>query len=308
LVITTDSAAGAGQVGLGVAVALCSAVAYNAGYLLEKQALSALPRLQARPVSLVRTVVRSPRWLAGFLAMLVGLGLQVLALTLAPVTVVQVVLAAGVLALVVLARLVLGERLGFRDWSALMLVLAGVIAIAISAGAGARLAHTAPADRFAVVVVLVSVLAGGFGWLAVRDRCSGGRREAAGLALAAGLLYGVGALAEKAVATRLVGHGIAAGGVTSLGTVYPWVFVVATFAGMVAFQLGLQRQPASMLVPLANVVSTGCALIGASVVFGELLVPGGWWSLPRLLGFAAVLAAVAVLVAEPDDRRAPAMA
>ena len=99
-----------------------------------------------------------------------------------------------------------------------------------------------------------------------------------------------------------------AGGVTSLGTVYPWVFVVATFAGMVAFQLGLQRQPASVLVPLANVVSTGCALIGASVVFGELLVPSGWWSLPRLLGFGAVLAAVAVLVAEPDDRRAPAMA
>ncbi len=308
MVITTDSAAGAGQVGLGVAVALCAAVAYNTGYLLEKQALGSMPRLPARVVPLLRTVVRSPRWVAGFAAMLAGLGLQVLALTLAPVTVVQVVLAAGVVALVVLARLVLGERLGSRDWAALGLVIAAVIAIAISAGAGARLAHTAPADRFAAVVVLVSVMAAGFGWLALRDGSSGGRREAAGLAVAAGLLYGVGALAEKAMATRMVGHGIVAGGVASLGTAYPWVFVVTTFAGMLAFQVGLQRQPASVLVPLSNVVSTGCVLIGASVVFGELLVPAGWWSLPRWLAFAAVLASVAVLAAEPDSRRASALA
>jgi drug/metabolite transporter (DMT)-like permease len=307
LVITTDGAAGAGQVGLGVAVALCSAVAYDIGYLLEKKALSDLPRLSTRPLALIRVVTRSPRWVVGFAAMLVGLALQVLALTLAPVTVVQIVLAAGLLSMVVLARLVLGERLGSRDWSALVLVLAAVVAIAVSAGAGGRLAHRAPADRFGAVAVLVIVLAAGFGWLALRDRRVGGRREAAGLALAAGLLYGVGALAEKAVATRLVGHGIVAGAITALGTAYPWVFVVATFAGMMAFQLGLQRQPASVLVPLSNVVSTGCALIGASVVFGELLVPEGWWSVPRLLGFAAVLVAVAVLVAEPDDRRTPAV-
>jgi drug/metabolite transporter (DMT)-like permease len=307
-VIPTDSTAGAGQVGLGVALALAAAVAYNAGYLLEKQALTALPRLQARPVALVRTVVRSRRWVAGFLAMLVGLALQVIALTLAPVMVVQVVLAAGVLAVVVLARLVLGERIGSRDWAALALVLAAVVAIAVSAGAGARLIHTVPADRFAGVVVLVAGLALALAWLARRDRWGGGRREIAGVALAAGLLYGIGALAEKAVATNLVGRGMVAGAVTALGTAYPWVFVVATFGGMVAFQVGLQRQPASVLVPLANVVSTGCALIGASVVFGELLIPAGWWALPRWLGFVAVVAAVAVLVAEPEDRRAPALA
>jgi drug/metabolite transporter (DMT)-like permease len=306
-VITTESAASASQVGLGVAVALASAVAYNVGYLLEKRALSALPPLEVRPVALVRTVIRSRRWVAGFMAMLAGLALQVIALTLAPVMVVQVVLAAGLLALVVLARVTLGEQMGSREWAALGLVLVAVIAIAVSAGAGARLIHTVPPDRFAAVVALVTGVAAGAGWLALRDRWGGGRREAAGLALAAGLLYGIGALSEKAVATSLVGHGIVAGGLLALGTAYPWVFVVATFGGMIIFQVGLQRQPASVLVPLANVVSTGCALIGASVVFSELLIPAGWWSLPRWLGFAAVLAAVAVLVVEPEDRRAPAL-
>jgi drug/metabolite transporter (DMT)-like permease len=246
-------------------------------------------------------------WVAGFGAMLAGLGLQVVALTLAPVTVVQPVLAAGVLALVVLGRLVLGERLGSRDWAALGLVIAAVIAIAISVEPGARLAPRVPGGRFAGVGVLAALLAAAAGYLAARERQPGGRREAAGLALAAGLLYGIGALAEKAVATRLVGHGMVAGAVTALGTVYPWVFVAATFAGMIAFQLGLQRHPASLLVPLANVVSTGCALVGASVVFGEWLIPAGWWALPRWLGFVAVLGSVAILVGEPDDRRTPAL-
>jgi hypothetical protein len=160
---------------------------------------------------------------------------------------------------------------------------------------------------------LVTLLAVAAGWLALRgDPGAGSRRDAAGLALAAGLLYGLGALAEKAVATRLVGHGLVGGAVSSLATAYPWVFLVATFGGLMAFQVGLQRQPASLLVPLSNVVSSGCALVGASLVFGELLLPAGWWSLPRWLGFAAVLAAVAVLAAEPESepepRRAAALA
>jgi drug/metabolite transporter (DMT)-like permease len=306
VVITTGSAAAGGQVALGVAIAVCSAALYDVGYVLEKQALAALPPLRLRPIELIRTVVRSRRWLVGFVAMLAGLALQVLALTLAPVTVVQPVLAAGVLALVVVGRLVLGERLGSRDRAAVALVLAAVVAIAISAGSGARLAHAAPAARFAAMTALVTLLAAGAGWFALRGgRRAGGRRDAAALALAAGLLYGIGALAEKAVATRLVGHGLVDGAVSSLGTAYPWVFLVATFGGLMAFQVGLQRQPASLLVPLSNVVSGGCALVGASLVFGELLLPAGWWSLPRWLGFAAVLAAVVVLAAEPEPDPEP---
>jgi hypothetical protein len=117
-----------------------------------------------------------------------------------------------------------------------------------------------------------------------------------GLAVGAGLLYGVGAVAEKAVATTLVGHGLVGGAGTALATPYPWVFVVATAAGLVVFQVALQRHPASLTASLANVASSLCALLGASVVFGELLLPPGWWSLARVAGFAAVVAAAAVLV------------
>ena len=322
--IPTGSAVGGGQVILGVVVAVCSAALYDAGYILEKQALATLPALPHRPIPLIRTVVRSPRWLAGFVSMLGGLALQLVALTLAPVTVVQPVLAAGVLALVVAGRALLGERLGPRERTAVALVVAAVLAIAVSAGPGARLARAAPAGRFAAMVALVMGLAAAAGWVAVRSGASAadprieapdgpgrsvsGRRHFLGLAVAAGLLYGIGALAEKAVATRLVGRGLVDGAVSALGTAYPWVFLVATFGGMMVFQVGLQRQPASLLVPFSNVISSGCALVGASVVFGELLIPAGWWSVPRWLGFAAVLAAVAVLGADRQPRTAPALA
>jgi hypothetical protein len=39
-VITSASAAGGGQVGLGVVVAVCSALFCDLGYVLEKQALA----------------------------------------------------------------------------------------------------------------------------------------------------------------------------------------------------------------------------------------------------------------------------
>jgi hypothetical protein len=81
----------------------------------------------------------------------------------------------------------------------------------------------------------------------------------------------------------------------ALRSPYPWLFLVVTFAGMVVFQLAMQRHAASLVATLSNTVSSICALTGASLVFGETLVPGGWWSLARLAGFVGVGAALLVL-------------
>ena len=254
--------------------------------------------MRLHPVDLLRTAAASPRWVAGFAAMLAGLGLQVVALTLAPVSVVQPILAGGLIALAAAGSTVLGERLSVRHKTALALVLAAVVLTAVSARGGGQLAAKVPVGRFAVMAAVVAVAAA----LAVatnRLRRPGMRDGATGLAavaVGAGLLYGLGAVAEKAVATRLHGHGLVRGAVSSLGTGYPWLFLVVTLCGMLLFQTGLQAHPASLMASLTNVVSTACALAGASVVFGEALLPPGWWSAPRLAGLAAVIAAVAVLV------------
>lgn len=288
---------------VGVALAVASALLYDLGYVLEKQALDRLPTLQPSPLGVLRVARSSRRWLLGFVSMLVGLGLQVGALTLAPVSVVQPILAGGLIALAAAGSSLLGERLTRRHHVALGLVVVAVVCVGASAHKSGRLAHHVPARSFLVLAGLIAVVAAISARTGLARRPRSGRLTLSGLtgtALAAGLLYGLGAIAEKAVATRMVGHGVLAGSVTSLATPYPWIFLVATLVGMMVFQVGLQAHAASLMASLSNVTSTVCALVGASVVFQEALLPAGWWSLPRLAGFACVLASVAILALEDD--------
>ncbi len=311
------SGGGAGRDLLGAVIAGCSAVLYDAGYILEKQALIELPDVGLHPLHLLRTAGASPRWLVGFAAMLVGLALQVAALTLAPVSVVQPILAGGLIALAAVGSLILGERLSGRHKTVLVLVLLAVAATAASAAGSDPVARVVPPARLAAmsaVVIALAALAARAGLAGTGARRTGGGRGGAtpagfagiaGVAVGAGLLYGLGAVAEKAVATRLVSHGLVAGAGLSLLTAYPWLFVATTLAGMVLFQVGLQAYPASLMASLTNVVSTACALAGASFVFGEALLPTGWWSVPRVAGLLAVLLAVALLAGDAPGAADP---
>ncbi|HUJ67487.1 MAG TPA: hypothetical protein VLX59_18210, partial [Acidimicrobiales bacterium] len=212
----------------GVVVAVFSAALYNLGYVLEKQALADLPAVRFHPLSLLRTVAGSSRWLLGFSAMLAGLVFQLVALTMAPVSVVQPVLAGGLIGLVVIGSAVLEERLVWRQRAALILVLAAVVAIAVSARSGGDVARRVPGQAFAslaVPVILVGLLAS---WFGVSRRLRSGQLELVWVAIGAGLMYGLGAVSEKAVATNMVASGLVEGSLRSLATVYPWLFLAAT--------------------------------------------------------------------------------
>lgn len=290
---------------IGALVAVVSALMYDAGYVLEKQALASLPSGQ-KPLMLIRVAAANRRWLSGFIAMAGGLGLQVVALTLAPVSVVQPILAGGLIALAAAGSSLLGERLNRRHAVALALVVVAVVAVAASARGTAALATRVPGGRLLLLITVAAIIAGAAIQVgSVRNGRTGtggvGRLGASGLAgtaVAAGLLYGLGAVAEKAVSTRLVSHGVIEGALSSLATPYPWLFLATTLAGMVVFQVGLQAHPASLMASLTNVTSTVCALVGASVVFGEAVLPGRWWSLLRVSGFACVLTAVMLLAVD----------
>ncbi len=295
--------AGGAKLIAGTAVAVLAAALYNVGYILEKRALTDIPPLGVNPLRLVTTVTRSRLWLGGFAAMVAGLILQVAALTMAPVSVVQPVLAGGLVVLVVAGGPLLGEQLGRRQRTALVLVLAAVVAIAVSSRPGAHLASSVPSHSFAALALPVALVAAVAGWWGVRSKAAPMFTSAA-LAGAAGLLYGLGAVAEKAVATKVVGRGVVNGALSALVSPYPWLFLIVTFGGLVVFQLALQRHPASVVAILSNVVSSICALAGASIVFGEMLLPSGWWSLARIAGFAGVGAALLLLAV--DRRRVEA--
>lgn len=282
------AAGGHGHGMVGAALAVAAAVLYDAGYVLEKRALDELDADPAGAVVLLRLAARSSVWVAGFASMLAGLALQVLALSLAPVWVVQPILAGGLVGLAAAGPRLLGERLDSRHRWALILVLAAVGASAGSAGGSARVSDHVSDSRLVMLVVGAVLLAA-----ALHRREP---RRVAAAAAAAGVLYGAGAVAEKAVATRLATRGLLDGAVASLGTPYPWLFALATLLGLLAFQVGLRSHPATLMVSLTNVVSSIWVLAGAALVFGEDVLPATWWRAAFRLGaLAAAVSAVVIL-------------
>src|SRR5258706_6337903 len=131
--------------GLAVVVALLATTAYHLGLIVEKRALAELPAIDARhAVRLLKVLLTAPSWLAGFVLMLCGFALQVIALTLAPVSIVQPVLGSGVVILLVLSRIVLRERLRRLELACVLAMAIAIVVIALSAvGAAGRVGHEA---------------------------------------------------------------------------------------------------------------------------------------------------------------------
>src|SRR5260221_2008419 len=174
--------------GLAVVVALLATTAYHLGLIVEKRALAELPAIDARhAVRLLKVLLTAPSWLAGFLLMLCGFALQVIALTLAPVSVVQPVLGSGVVILLVLSRIVLRETLKRLELACVLAMAIAIIAIALSAvGPAGHVGHEASGLLLAAVAVPPDLVAVWVVASAVRAR-PGGRppRPSIGVSYAA---------------------------------------------------------------------------------------------------------------------------
>ncbi len=317
----------------GIILAVAASVIYNFGFILEKRALARLPAIDAHHLwRLLRTLFTAPAWLAGFALICGGLVLQVLVLSLVPLTVAQPLQACGVVVTIVFSRLVLHERLGRTE-----LACIGIIAIAVlllglsvghSAGAGAHAAGIAIAAAAAPACLAGLVI---YGWL-YRASSRRHRYPVSGVSygLCAGLMYGVAGLALKALsaaiftsraaphvpAAALAIHTAAAragavvpphraGGLLMAAVLSPYLYAVlaSSAAGMCLFQTALQRSPASIILPTANIISTGYLVVIGSWLFHERL-PAGPAPLAMRLGGGVAAVAVPVILTVAAERAA----
>ena len=289
----------------GLALALLATTAYNSGLIVEKQALLRLPAINGRRVvSLVLTVGTSPRWLAGFALMLCGLGFQVLALTLAPVTVVQPVMASGVAVVLVLSRLVLREHLGRGEYACVAVMALSVIVLALSAGK-AEVGHqfsAAAAAAVAIPSVLIALAAGSSG-LRAGARKHGPPVTGVSYGIATGLLYGVAALAIKALSGALLHrHGAAALLIAVLSSPYLYVMAACSAAGLLLFQTALQRCRISIVAPVSNVLGSIYFMVVGTWLFHERLPAEPGLLVLRLVGIVIACCVVALLSRRGDRR------
>lgn len=286
----------------GIALAFASAISYNAGFVVEKRALQRMPEVHAgRSLHMLRTLGSSPLWMLGFAMSLMGTGLQVLALSRAPLSVVQPIIASGIVVLLLLSRLVLAEHLGRVEWAGIVTVGIALVLVGISLDATSEPIGTAGSVLRIVAAAVPTALLAGAAFLAA------GRRQRASaplFGLAAGLVYGVSGLATKGVSVIVEEDGLMPAVPRVLAS--PDLYLLLAFAavGLLFFQTGLQRGRASVLVPVSSVVASAYPVAVGMVLFGERLPSAAWRIAVRCAGLAGVVVGTFVLASGRSLRAA----
>jgi hypothetical protein len=267
------------QIAGGLVLALASACALNWSYYVQHGAAASLPPLSLRrPLRSLAALFGNRRWLVGFWTGIGGWVLYVVALTLAPLSLVQACAAGGLAVLAALA----GVR-SRRERLAVATSVAGLVLLAISLAGDVRPSHPASL-RDAAIWMIASV---GLAALAAGPAAALITR-AAGLGMAAGVLYAAGDVGTKAAVS---------------GGFHP-AFVPALLAchglAFVALQLGFQRGSALTTAGLATLWTNSLPIAAGMFVFGEPL-PGGALGVARVAAFAAVVVGAALLTRPAAD-------
>jgi drug/metabolite transporter (DMT)-like permease len=294
----------------GIILAVAATVIYNLGFICEKRALGRLPAIEAHRLGhLARTLFTAPAWLAGFLLICCGLMLQVLVLSLEPLSVAQPLQASGVVVTILFSRLVLHERLGRAELTCIGIIAVAVALLSLSNGrgpgaeAGTHAAGAAIAAAAAPACLAVPVIY----YLARRTASRRHRYGVTGVSygLCAGLVYGFAGVALKALSASIFTTPHGPDGLLAAAVASPYLYavLVSSAIGMCLFQVALQRSPASIIMPISLVISTGYLVVIGSWLFRERL-PASPVLLALRLGGAVAAIAAPVILAVMSERGA----
>jgi hypothetical protein len=282
-----------------LAAAVAAAIAINAGYVVQHLGLAAAPRIELRrPVAAVAALLRSPRWVAGALLGYAGLGLEVVALVALPLSAVQATIGAGLVVVAVLSRALDGAPLGRAAPAGAALAIGALVVIAVAAPGtvAAQGAHAPPVPwALAAAAIVVTAVAA-----TVAHLCP----TATGLALAAGLLYGMTSIAIAALAPMLAGAAPAPGVVAAAVP----IGAAVTAAGFLSFQRALQH---GRPLPVATAMMAAMDLVaiaGGIVILGDPLAAGAGARAAQIAALALVALSAVVVLADRPVRPRPAEA
>ena len=228
-----------------------------------------------------------------------GLGIQVLALTLAPISIVQAVAACGITLFLVLSHFILGERLTRVEYLGIAAILASLLLLGLSVNASDN--HVSGSASLAGIFgISVPAMIVGVTLFLLTDRINAATPRRAHLkaplfGLSSGLLYGTGALALKEVSTIVKHHGLVDGVPRVLASPGLYLYLISTCLGFLVFQTALQRTMASVFVPVNNVTSSAFFIVLGTMLFHEHLPSAETPFLLRLGSFALILVGLVIL-------------
>ena len=284
---------------LAITCAEAASLAINYALYLQKKAVEELPTVKLEISWTVFMAFASNKpWLIAIGISLVGGAFYAIAILLAPISVVQPIVASGVALLAYLAMKNLGEKPGKADLYAIGVTILGVILIGVS------LAEGIPPEAehnpvilwiFTGVVVFLALVVPLF------MRGGGSSRQAAGLGISVGLLFGLAAIFARLMLLDWSNQ-FSAGGVSVVFTsVFVLGWALAFLPAFVMLQAALQRGMAVVVVPLVAGLSQLVPILGGMIALNEPFPKSTILSAVRILAFVLILGATVVLARTAEE-------
>ncbi|WP_225849474.1 DMT family transporter [Streptomyces sp. HPF1205] len=272
---------------LGVGAACCLGL----GFVLQQRAAARAPLADFLSFRLLLDLLRMPDWLLGVGLMVTGQVLGAVALAYGEISLVEPLTATNLLFAMALSRWLTRQPLGWSGWGGVALLALGV-SVFIVAGRPRGGGMEAAALRHWLVFGIVAGLAL---LLTVNARRLAPAGEAALLALAAGLLYGL-----QDALTRVCGQIVTGEGLAALFTHWqPYGVGVLGVTGMLLVQSAFEMAPLRMSLPSLTAaqplagIACGIGFLGDRV----RLTPGplAW----EAVGLAAIVSGIVLLGRHP---------
>ncbi|MGH3343797.1 MAG: DMT family transporter [Carbonactinosporaceae bacterium] len=282
------------MIAAGVLTALAAALCYAAAAALEQQQAAAAPTRHVVHPGLMWHVIRRPLWLAGFTVGLVGAGLHLLALTLAPLALVQPLGVTTVVFAVLLGAVLRGRRPAGGE------LVAGV---AVAVGLGGMLSELhvpegSPALTSSSLTTLVAATAAGIAAMVLASTRTSGACCALLLACGSGAASGL-----ASALMRVLLHGAASTGVAAF---LSWGTLAAAAAAATGLLLEQGAYKTGQLATAVAVITVVDPLVAVGVSAGVLGQPVGVAS-PFLAAAEALLVVVGVIVLARRIHAGPAL-
>jgi drug/metabolite transporter (DMT)-like permease len=271
--------------GPSIVCSVLAAMSFAVAAVLQQESTLSVPEDRSLTAKLLTALIRQPKWLAGAAAMLVGFGLQALALSYGPVAVVQPIVVTELAFAIPLGILRRHRQAGQREWGGILCVVSGVSLFVFAASPGNGNADPGGLDWLASLAP-VGVIAG---LAVVIGATLRGPRRAMLLGAAAGLSFGTLSVLTKTV-TYLLSHDLA----SAFRTWQVYATIAVGIAALIVSQSAYQAGPLAYSMPFVGVLEPLVAVIIGDTVLGEQVrISQGLFALELL---AAALACLGIVL------------
>ena len=279
-------------------LALIAAFLFALAATLQQKGALGLPGVSlADPSSLV-SLAKQRAWLLGTVCLLFAYAVQAVALDDGKLAIVQPLLVTTVVFALPLGYWLTGQQVSRRQALGAVVVIVGLAVFAVFGDPAAGNSN-APADEWAIAIVIIGALSGVLLVLASRND---GVKRAAYYGIVSGALFGLSACLVKPTLSAL--H-------ESVGAVLSsWEFYGMAVAGIIAFVLQQVSLGVGFLATWVSAVSVTNPIVSVTLgalILDERLSRPGWHVVLAVAGIAVAMAGAVVVSAatEADKDRQP---